>query len=143
MNNPQRRPGKAKRAVILVAKGFAYLIIATAIWGWITIIIVGNFVWDANDPKPATPTPTPATEDTPITWQLTSQQCQDGWPSNSIGTRGACSSHGGVTNTYTTTDGQLTTRCGPRYQARTLERAHELTLPDGTIDCDFEHPPTR
>lgn len=140
MNSNQRRSGRAARVAILVAKGLAFTVTAGLIMGWATIIILGNFVWDTDDPKDPAPSPNPTTEETAIVWQLTSRQCQDGWPSHSIGKRGACSWHGGVESTYTTTDGQLTTRCGPRFQARTLERARELSLADGTIDCDWQAP---
>ncbi|MFJ1900424.1 hypothetical protein [Streptomyces sp. NPDC088115] len=68
-------------------------------------------------------------------------QCSDGWPSHSIGKRGACSYHGGVITLYHSSLGDLATLCGPANQPETLERAQALMTAAGVVDCDYGQTP--
>ncbi|MDX5526103.1 hypothetical protein PV677_36145 [Streptomyces sp. DE06-01C] len=108
-----------------------------------TIAILGNTVWK-NDNKPApaatvsaTATPRAVPSGTPIQWRYIGQACADGWPSTSIGKRGACSHHGGVVTVYQSTPGDLTTQCHPYGHPKTLERAQQLAGTTRTVPCDF------
>lgn len=110
-----------------------------------TATILGHTVWNTDDEPAATTTvepSAPATPQvlapgTPIQWQPAGQTCADGWPSNSIGKRGACSHHGGVVTIYQSTPGNLTTTCHPAGHPKTLERARELAGTTRTVPCDF------
>ncbi|MEV8625267.1 hypothetical protein [Streptomyces sp. NPDC051079] len=118
----------------------AYGLFASLVIGWATLVILGNFVWDhqQDDDKNPTPAATATATSTPIFWILEGRGCQDGWPSPSIGKRGACSHHGGVVTYYVSSTGALRTTCGREYQPKTLERARELADGTGSVSCDFQ-----
>ncbi|WP_030733219.1 hypothetical protein [Streptomyces sp. NRRL S-237] len=114
-----------------------YLVVALFAIGWITLIIMGNFVWDTpDDAEPAWPTSSPSASTTPITW-LHVSGCRDGWPSSSIGEQEACSDQGGVINYYVSAPGNFRTTCGVgSLRPRTLERAAQLNDGTGVVACD-------
>ncbi|MER6230673.1 hypothetical protein ABT169_16210 [Streptomyces sp. NPDC001616] len=124
-----------------ILNAIAAVIIATCVIGWATILVLGNFVREAGPPVHATPTETTGPEPTAIVWVATVRQCADGWPSPSIGRRGACSHHGGVITIYQSSPGALRTFCPPAGHPDTLERARQLLTLDNTVDCDFGQTP--
>lgn len=137
-----RRLGQALRAItnwvlaVLAALFFAMLA---------TVATLGHTVWNTDDKPTATTavepsapaTPQILAPDTPIQWQPVGQTCADGWPSGSIGKRGACSHHGGVVTIYQSTPGNLTTTCHRYGHPKTLERARELAGATRIVPCDF------
>ncbi|MFF1400222.1 hypothetical protein ACFVZD_41440 [Streptomyces sp. NPDC058287] len=128
--------------VVRVVTTWSLIAAGTALGlGMLVIMFMGTFVWDA-DAKPAAPSPSPSETGTRITWMPSYQACADGWGSPSIGQRGACSHHGGVTTYYESTPGSMVTWCPPRYQPKTLERAQELlgTQTAGQVACDVDNP---
>ncbi|MEJ8662324.1 hypothetical protein [Streptomyces sp. MS1.AVA.4] len=129
MKNVRPRP---RRNVSVIATWLAYALIACFAIGWATLIIVGNLVWETDDPKPPAYTPP---EPTRITWMYQDTVCADGWDSPSIGRRGACSHHGGVIDVYVSSTGNLHTTCPPRLQPGTLERARQLADASGLVQC--------
>ncbi|MFD4795909.1 hypothetical protein [Streptomyces anulatus] len=115
---------------------------------WVLLITIGivGMITDGTDEKPTTqastsPTPQPSDTGTPIQWQPAGQTCADGWPSHSIGKRGACSHHGGVVTVYESTPGNLTTRCHRYGHPKTLERARQLAGSTRNVPCDFPDSP--
>ncbi|MFF2852674.1 hypothetical protein ACFVT5_41235 [Streptomyces sp. NPDC058001] len=118
-------------------KVIAYTLAGAFAAGWALLIIMGNFVWDKEDQSesPAADA-SPSATTTPITWEYKSTTCRDGWDSPSIGRPGACSHHGGVVALYTADFGELNTYCPPRFQPKTMERAHELADETGWVACD-------
>ncbi|WP_406190226.1 DUF3761 domain-containing protein [Streptomyces anulatus] len=113
---------------------------ALFIAAWAGFIIVMNIATSGDSKPQSATTAEPTPTGTPITWIIARETCRDGWPSTSIGKRGACSHHGGVVTIYQSTLGNLETLCPRAYQPRTLERAQVLLAEDGTVDCDFEQP---
>ncbi|MET9053326.1 hypothetical protein ABZW50_19490 [Streptomyces bacillaris] len=137
-----RRLGRAFRTAFT---WFAYALATVFFGGLALVAILGNTVWKTDNKPPTDPTTqasAPATPqilapDTPIQWQPAGQTCADGWPSGSIGKRGACSHHGGVVTLYQSTPGNLTTTCHPYGHPKTLERARELAGTTRIVPCDF------
>jgi hypothetical protein len=132
-----------------LAKWFPYAVGGAFVVGWIALIILGNLSQMENgddsqsaaDNRPAI-APTPSPTETPIQWFFAGQACSDGWQSPSIGRQGACSYHGGVVAWYQAKVGEqvLVTRCPPAYQPKTVDRALQLAVSGGYVDCDFEQP---
>lgn len=139
MDTPRPTPPSGiRRAVRSLGNVLAYVVGA-----WLAIIILGSIIdlVDGDDEKDSSkPSPSASVTGTPIQWAFQGQQCSDGWHSPSIGKRGACSYHGGVVTVYQSNIGELITRCGPRYQPKTLERAQQLADTGGYVNCDFEQP---
>ncbi|MGW4834755.1 hypothetical protein [Streptomyces globisporus] len=137
-----RRLGQALRTITNWVLGTITVLFFASL---ATLVILGHTAWKADDKAtntttagPSSPaTPRPSNTGTPIQWQYSGQTCADGWPSTSIGKRGACSHHGGVVTVYQSTPGNLTTNCHPYGHPKTLERARQLAGATRTVPCDF------
>lgn len=121
-----------------IARAFSvFLAICTAafVLGMLTIAVLGHTVWDHNGTgrKPTPPGPT-ASISTPISWTFQGSTCSDGWPSRSIGRRGACSHHGGVVSLWIS-DGGTKARCRSVGLPRTAELLKEQLHRFGRVVC--------
>ncbi len=83
-------------------------------------------------PKPVAPTETYSS----VRWAFQGYECADGWPSQSIGKRGACSHHGGVISVFRGTDGTVL-RCGrDEHPPRAHEQRRQMA-DYGSLMCTF------
>ncbi|MFD7855249.1 hypothetical protein ACFV6B_13315 [Streptomyces microflavus] len=143
MTTPHPRPaGRIRTAARTIRTIAKWVFLGTSALLWVLLISIGIITDPADDePTPTTaasePAAPPADPGTPIEWNPVGQSCADGWPSRSIGKRGACSHHGGVVTVYGSSLGNLTTRCHPYGHPETLERARELADTTRTVPCEF------
>jgi hypothetical protein len=100
-----RLPGRGRRL-----RGPGAVLVGVAIVFAMLRILHGS---SNSDPTP-TSSPGATDHDTTAsveTWRYVQMTCADGWPSGSIGSRGACSHHGGVVTVYEGSRG-TSLRCG-------------------------------
>lgn len=73
------------------------------------LMVVGILFGEEGGGEGPSPASTPAvpSPSTRIDWTFLGTVCADGWPSDSIGSRGACSHHGGVAGSYRGSDGSV------------------------------------
>lgn len=129
---------RAKQVLKAIKRGFEVFAAAMAavfFLGLFAFGVFGSLFWGdgSNDKEPvAVPSPS-ASPVTPINWTYQGATCRDGWPSPSIGKRGACSHHGGVAGSWLAEDGtEVICLSTP---PRTQELLAELIRHYGRIAC--------
>jgi hypothetical protein len=105
--DPVTAARQARRRVLLERLGSG--VVAAAV-----VAFLAAALWSSQGPSPVTVAARPTTEPTygpTVTFTYVTTTCSDGWPSQSIGRRGACSHHGGVVSVFRGDNG-LELRCG-------------------------------
>lgn len=111
-----------------IGLGCLVLVIGAVLFGW---MLFGFPLPRDDEGKDDRPEPKAKTL---LQWQHQGSQCADGWPSTSIGRRGACSHHGGVVTRWATPDGFEVT-CSTGLPPLTVEEWDAQMKLSGRIYC--------
>jgi hypothetical protein len=113
-------------------RALGYLSVFAVLGGFLSFLVVMGVLDAINGDGSSSdrPTASPAPARRADFWAFVSYGCGDGWPSPSIGQRGACSHHGGVLSTYENATTHARVRCVREVRDRDIPAAC-FALPAG------------